>query len=84
MQDSSLMQVIKKETKLADEEKMKTWTTKERRNMEINAKAMNTLIYALCPEEFNRISTCKIAKEIWDKLKVTREGISQVKQTKIN
>ena len=55
-------------------EKMETWTIEERRDMEINAKAMNTLIYALSHEEFNCISTCKIVKEIWDKLKVTHEG----------
>lgn len=30
------------------------------------------------------ISTCKIAQKIWDKLEVTCEGTSQVKQTKIN
>ena len=35
-------------------------------------------------DEFNRISSCKTAKEIWDKLVVTFEGTSQVKQTKIN
>lgn len=55
MQDSSLMQVIKKETKMADEEKMETWTVEERKNTKINAKAMNTLICALCLEEFDDI-----------------------------
>ena len=45
---------------------------------------MNTLICALSSEEFNRVSTCKTAKEMWDKLKVTHEGTSQVKETKIN
>ena len=34
--------------------------------------------------EFNRISTCNIAKEIWNKLEVTYEGTSQVKTSKIN
>ena len=40
---------------------------------------------SLCfdPTEFNRISTCKTIKEIWDKLKVTYEGTSQVKESKI-
>ena len=68
MQDSSILQVVKKEIKLVDEEIMDTWIVEERRSMEINAKAMNTLICVLCPKEFNRISTCKIGKEIWDKL----------------
>ncbi|XP_052188099.1 uncharacterized protein LOC127798498 [Diospyros lotus] len=84
MQDSSLMQAIKKGVTLADMEKIDKWTAGERMSMETNAKAMNTLICALCPEEFNRISTCKTTKEIWDKLEVTHEGTNQVKETKIN
>ena len=48
-----------------------------------NFKAINTLHCTLNPTEFNRISTCKIVKEIWDKLKVTHEGTSQVKESKI-
>ena len=47
------MQAIYKDIKLVDMEKIETWTAKERRNMEINAKAMNTLICALSFEEFN-------------------------------
>jgi len=74
MQDSSIIQAIQKEIKLSDIEKIKSWTVDERRNMEINAKAMNTLICDLCLEEFDRISTCKTTKEIWDKLIVTNEG----------
>ena len=35
------------------------------------------------PTEFNQISTCKTTKKIWDKLKVTHEGTSQVKESKI-
>ena len=53
MQDTSLMQVIKKGVTLVDMENMETWTVKERRDMEINARAMNTLFCALCVEEFN-------------------------------
>jgi len=52
VQDSSLMQAIKKEITLVDLEKMETWIVEERRHIEISAKTMNTLIYALCPEEF--------------------------------
>ena len=51
--------------------------------MQVNFKAINTLHYALNPTEFNRISKCKTAKEIWDKLKVTHEKTSQVKESKI-
>ena len=51
---------------------------------ELNAKAMNLLYCALDPNEFNRISTCNSAKEIWDRLEVTHEGTNQVKESKIN
>ena len=49
-----------------------------------NYRAIHLLYCALNAEEFNRISSCRSAKEIWDKLVVTFEGTSQVKQTKIN
>ena len=74
MQDSTLIEAIKKGMTLADTEKMETWTTGERKNMEINARAMNALICTLSAKEFNSISTCKTTKEIWDKLEVTHEG----------
>ena len=49
------------------------WTELEIKKVQVNFNAINTLHYALNPTKFNRISTCKIAKEIWDKLKVTYE-----------
>ena len=51
---------------------------------QLNAKAMNVLYYALDANEFNRISVCTSAKEIWDTLEVTHEGTNQVKESKIN
>ncbi|XVF19046.1 hypothetical protein REPUB_Repub11eG0076700 [Reevesia pubescens] len=59
------------------------WTAIEKAKVQINFKAINTLYCALNLAEFNRISTYKNAKEIWDKLKVTHEGTSQVKESKI-
>ncbi|XP_021743604.1 uncharacterized protein LOC110709690 [Chenopodium quinoa] len=53
-------------------------------NVAKNYRAMNLLYCGLDANEFNRVSTCKSAKEIWDKLVVTYEGTSQVKETKIN
>ncbi|XP_075103450.1 uncharacterized protein LOC142178030 [Nicotiana tabacum] len=35
-------------------------------------------------EEFEKISSCDIVKEIWDKLEVTYEGTGKVKETRIN
>ena len=45
---------------------------------------MNILFYSLDRNEFNRVSVCKSAYEIWKTLQVTLEGISKVKQTKIS
>ena len=53
MQDTSLVQVIKKGITLANMENMETWIVKEKQDMEINARAMNTLFCALNLEEFN-------------------------------
>ena len=59
------------------------WSESEVKRVQVNFKAINTLHCALNPTEFNRISTCKTEKEIWDKLKVTHERTSQVKESKI-
>ena len=60
------------------------WDENDIKQSEINAKAMNLLYCALDPSEFNRISTCMSAKEIWDTLEVIHEGTDQVKNTKVN
>ena len=46
------------------------WTDTDMKKVQLNFKAMNTLHCALNLTKFNRISTCKSIKEIWDKLKV--------------
>ena len=61
-----------------------TWNEKDLKMLQSNAKAMNILYCALDPNKYNRISTCKSTKEIWDRLEVTHEGTSQVKDSKIN
>ncbi|KAK5775507.1 hypothetical protein PVK06_043404 [Gossypium arboreum] len=45
---------------------------------------MHTLFCTLDPNEYNRVSLCDNAKEIWDKLEVTYEGASRVKEPKIS
>jgi hypothetical protein len=60
------------------------WTNEEVKRVQINCKAINMLHCALDANEFNRVSGCESAKEIWDKLEVTHEGTNQVKETKIN
>ncbi|MED6128164.1 hypothetical protein PIB30_094991, partial [Stylosanthes scabra] len=41
--------------------------------MSSSDKAINFLHYALTQDVYMKISSCKSAKEIWDKLKVTYE-----------
>ena len=60
------------------------WDDNDKRMAQLNAKVINALYYALSVNEFNRVSSCSLTKEIWDQLKVTHEGTNQVKETKIN
>ncbi|XP_070040214.1 uncharacterized protein [Nicotiana tomentosiformis] len=52
--------------------------------VQVNAKARNLLYNAISGEEYGKISSCDTTKEIWDKLEVTYEGTSKVKETHIN
>ena len=45
---------------------------------------MDVLYCALDVNEFNRISVCTSAKEIWDIIEVTHEETNQMKESKIN
>ena len=45
---------------------------------------MNALFYALDKKDFRRVSSCKSAQEIWNKLEVVYEGENQVKESKIS
>lgn len=62
----------------------KEWDDKEKKLFTSNGKAMNILYCALDRAEFNRVSGCENAKEIWDKLEITHEGTSRVKESKIS
>ncbi|GAV75155.1 UBN2 domain-containing protein, partial [Cephalotus follicularis] len=50
----------------------------------LNSKAKHVLFCAVGPNEFNRISSCDSAKEMWDLLGFTYEGTNQVKESKIS
>ncbi|GAV78393.1 DUF4219 domain-containing protein/UBN2 domain-containing protein [Cephalotus follicularis] len=52
--------------------------------LQLNSKAKHVLFCAVGPNEFNRISSCDMAKEMWDLLEVTYEGTNQVKESKIS
>ncbi|KAL6325046.1 hypothetical protein AAG906_022254 [Vitis piasezkii] len=62
----------------------KEWNELDRRNFQLNAKAVYTLQCAMDRNEYNRICQCKSAKEIWRLLEITHEGTNQVKESKIN
>ncbi|KAK2985411.1 hypothetical protein RJ640_007353 [Escallonia rubra] len=47
-------------------------------------KAMNIISCGLDMKEYNRVSACETAREMWRLLEVTHEGTNQVKETKIN
>ena len=43
---------------------MNEWNDLKKKTFSLNAKAMNTLFYALDKNEFNRVSICKTTQEI--------------------
>ncbi|OMO99272.1 CCAAT-binding transcription factor, subunit B [Corchorus capsularis] len=64
------------------EKDSENWTQEYIRKVQANFKAINTIHYALNATEYNRISTCETAKQIWDKLQDTHEGTSQERELK--
>ena len=61
-----------------------TWTDEAKRQANLNAKAMNALYCALDQNEFNRISFCNTASDIWQSLEVIHEGTDRVKEAKVS
>ena len=48
-----------------------------------NSKALNAIFYGVSPDEFHRISRITVAKEAWEILETTYEGMKKVKDTKL-
>ena len=63
---------------------MNEWSDLEKKYFSLNAMAMNALFCALDKNEFNQISTCETAFDIWRTLEITHEGTSRVKDSKVN
>ncbi|XVF04620.1 hypothetical protein REPUB_Repub05bG0099900 [Reevesia pubescens] len=59
------------------------WIADDKAKVQVNFKVINTLHCALNLVGFNKLSMCINGKEIWDKMKVTHEETSQVKESKI-
>ncbi|EOY03127.1 Uncharacterized protein TCM_017644 [Theobroma cacao] len=58
----------------------KEWDTNGINMVQLNAKAMHILLYALGEKEYNRVSKCESGKEIWEKLeKLYREAKKEEK-----
>ncbi|GAV73685.1 LOW QUALITY PROTEIN: zf-CCHC domain-containing protein/DUF4219 domain-containing protein/UBN2 domain-containing protein, partial [Cephalotus follicularis] len=61
-----------------------TYNDDDRGRIQKNTKAKHIIICAINSSEFNRVSSCTSAKEMWDRLEVTYEGRNQVKDAKIS
>lgn len=57
----------------------KEYTDADRKAVEKIFCAKNILVYGIGPEEYNRISSCDTAKEIWEALQIAHERTTQVK-----
>ncbi|XP_070045767.1 uncharacterized protein [Nicotiana tomentosiformis] len=69
---------------VADPEDINEYTYEQMAVFQVNAKARNLLYNVISGEEYKKISSCDTAKEMWDKIEVTYEGTSKVKETHIN
>ncbi|XP_068644770.1 uncharacterized protein [Aristolochia californica] len=76
---SSPFEPQKLEYGLPIENEFSELTMKEKEQLKTNSKDLN-----LEPNEFKRVPTCKIVKEIWEKLNVTHEGITRVEDSRIS
>ncbi|MQM11562.1 hypothetical protein Taro_044470 [Colocasia esculenta] len=60
------------------------WMEDDKKKIFLNCKAKSILCCALSKKEFNRISACKSAMEMWEKLRITYERTNKVKETRID
>ncbi|XP_070005923.1 GRIP domain-containing protein RUD3-like [Nicotiana sylvestris] len=61
----------------------KEYSDNDRKSVEKNYRAKKILVCGIGPDEYNRVSACDSAKEIWEALQTAHEGTTQVKQPKI-
>ncbi|XP_070034485.1 uncharacterized protein [Nicotiana tomentosiformis] len=62
----------------------KEYSDAERRAIEKKFRAKKIFVCGIGPYEYNKISTCQSTKDIWEALQIAQEGITQVKQSKID
>ncbi|XP_070016967.1 uncharacterized protein [Nicotiana sylvestris] len=56
----------------------------DRKVVEKNYCAKKILMCGIGPDEYNKVSACDTAKEIWESLQTAHKGTTQVKQSKID
>ncbi|XP_070003025.1 uncharacterized protein [Nicotiana sylvestris] len=61
----------------------KEFNDADRKAVEKNFRAKKILVCGIGHDEYNRISACQSAKEIWETLQTAHKGTTQVKQSKI-
>ncbi|XP_070040938.1 uncharacterized protein [Nicotiana tomentosiformis] len=59
----------------------KEYNDVDRKAIEKNFKEKKILIFGIGQDEYNRVSACESAKQIWEALKTAHEGTIQVKQS---
>nr|XP_033517338.1 uncharacterized protein LOC117281598 [Nicotiana tomentosiformis] len=62
----------------------KEFNDADRKTIEKNFRVKKILVCGIGPNEYNRISACQSAKEIWEALQTAHERTTQVKQSKID
>ncbi|XP_070048841.1 uncharacterized protein [Nicotiana tomentosiformis] len=62
----------------------KEYNDADTKAIEKNFRAKKILVCGIGPDEYNHISACQSAKEIWEALQTAHEGTAQVKQSKID
>ncbi|MQM23012.1 hypothetical protein Taro_056073 [Colocasia esculenta] len=81
--DFQIWSIVEEGDLLVTNEKDK-WTEDDRKKISLNCKAKSILCCALSKKEFNHVSACKSAMEMWQKLRITYEGTDKVKETRID
>lgn len=59
-------------------------TAKDKKNISINARAIDVLYCALNEHNFTKVQACTSTKEIWEPLNISNKGTFQVNETKIS
>ena len=83
-EEEEISLLTKKFKKFVRRERTSEWIEDEVKLVKSNAKVRNSLFCALAAVEYDRVSSCIIAKEIWDTLTSIYEGTSQVQGTRRN